>query len=379
MTTFVGIGCMSGSSLDGLDICCVEFTGDRHTDLWSYRLLAAETIPYTNVWTDRLSKAATLMGADLIKLHVDYGHFVGEMVSEFIQKKNLRSVQFVASHGHSVFHQPSEGFTFQLGDGETTSTHLNVPYVCDFRSKDISLGGEGAPLVPCGERFLYTSEHLCVNLGGISNIGIKGHYGYDISPCNILLNRLAKKADDSKSFDKDGEMARSGEVIPDLMQQLNNWSYYKEKPPKSLWRNQIDSDVFSLLENDKANVQDLLRTCTEHIASKIAEACVQAKGLLSSVSVPRILITGGGALNKFLMELITKKLDDAEFEVEKADEDTINFKEALIFAFLGLRCMLGEENVFHDITGSKRDTISGSIHRPMPGANSKTASLLGDR
>lgn len=239
---------MSGSSLDGLDICCVEFTGDRCSDLWGYRILAAETVPYTNDWSERLGKAGKLSGADLIKLHVDYGHFVGEMVSNFITKKDIKVVQYVSSHGHSVFHQPTDGFTFQLGDGETTSTHLNVPYVCDFRSKDVSFGGQGAPLVPCGERFLYANEHMCVNLGGISNIGIKGHYGYDISPCNILLNRLAQKADDELMFDVDGALARSGKILPHVLDQLNNLSYYKEPPPKSLWRNTIETEIFSLLE-----------------------------------------------------------------------------------------------------------------------------------
>lgn len=377
MATFVGIGCMSGSSLDGLDICCVEFTGDICSDLWGYRILCAETVQYTEEWAKRLRSASKLLGSELIKQHVEYGHFVGESVSQFIDKNSLSNVQFVASHGHSVFHQPADGFTFQLGDGQTTSTHLTVPFVCDFRSKDVSLGGQGAPLVPCGERFLFTNNDMCVNLGGIANIGVRGHQGYDISPCNILLNRLASQINGKMLFDKDGQLARSGKVVPRLLDKLNSLSYFEQSPPKSLWRDYIEKEVYPLLNKEQYKVEDLLRTCTEHVALKVAEACIDAKDLMpDNGRVPTVLFTGGGALNKFLMELIKDKLDEGEFEVEHADEDTINFKEALIFAFLGLRCLLGDENVFRDITGSKSDTISGSIHRPLPAGTVKPVSLL---
>lgn len=370
---------MSGSSLDGLDMCCVEFTGDVCSDLWGYRILCAQTVPYTAEWSAKLKNAAKLSGADLIKLHVEYGLFIGKNVSEFIENNNLENVQFVASHGHSVFHQPSDGFTFQLGDGQTTSTQLSVPFVCDFRSKDVCLGGQGAPLVPCGERFLFTNNEMCVNLGGIANIGIKGHKGYDISSCNIILNRLAAQKDSKLLFDKDGNIARSGKIVNEVLEGLNNLSYFKLPPPKSLWRDYIEKEIYPLLNVKENKVEDLLRTCTEHVAFKVAEACIKAKELVPNVSVPSVLFTGGGALNKFLLELIQEKLDGRGFEVEQADEDTINFKEALIFAFIGLRCLLGEENVFREITGSSSDTISGSIHRPLTSGAVKPISLLNKR
>lgn len=247
MSTFVGIGCMSGSSLDGLDICCVEFTGDVCSDLWGYRILSAETVPYTEAWIKTLKNASKLLGSDLIKLHVDYGHFVGKSVSDFIDKNSLTNIQFVASHGHSVFHQPADGFTFQLGDGQTTSTYLTVPFVCDFRSKDVCLGGQGAPLVPCGERFLFTNNDMCVNLGGIANIGVKGHQGYDISPCNIILNRLASQVNGKLLYDKDGQIAKSGKVVPQVLEKMNGLSYFDQLPPKSLWRNYIEKEIYPLL------------------------------------------------------------------------------------------------------------------------------------
>ena len=240
---------MSGSSLDGLDICCVEFTGDLQSDLWGFRINVAETVDYPDTWKQRLTNAHTLSGIDLFKLHVDYGHFIGQKVSEFISKHELEDkVQFISSHGHSVFHQPENGFTFQLGEGEVTSTYFRVPFVCNFRSKDVCIGGESAPLVPCGERFLFRNNDICVNLGGISNIGVNGTSGYDISPCNIVLNRIACRLDKSLLFDKDGDIARRGKIIPRMLEELESLAFYQKSPPKSLWKEYIDSHIFPFLE-----------------------------------------------------------------------------------------------------------------------------------
>lgn len=247
MSTYIGIGLMSGSSLDGLDICCVEFTGDVETDFWSYRIVNAETIAYSEEWTKTLRNASTLSGVELIKLHVDYGHFLGRAITNFINEHNLReTVQFAASHGHTVFHAPEQGYTFQLGDGETISSHLPFPLVSDFRTKDVALGGQGAPLVPGGEKYLFGTYDICINLGGIANIGIKGQKGFDICPCNIILNSLAQFKD-GMLYDKDGALARSGHVIKELLAELEDLPFYKEPPPKSLWKEWIEQHVFPLL------------------------------------------------------------------------------------------------------------------------------------
>ncbi len=246
MASYRGIGLMSGTSLDGLDICYVEFTGDVETDVWGYRIQKATTLPYSEDWRARLREATTLSGVDLIRLHFDYGHFIGQSIKNFIQKEDLK-VDFVASHGHTVFHQPERSFTFQLGDGETTSTYLPCPFVCNFRAKDLALGGQGAPLVPSGEKFLFNQTDLCINLGGIANIGKKGEMGYDICPCNIVLNRLAKQFDDQREFDKDGELATRGVVKDDLLEKLEDLEYYKEPPPKSLGTEWISQEILPLL------------------------------------------------------------------------------------------------------------------------------------
>ena len=260
MATYMGIGLMSGSSLDGLDICCAEFTGDVEADFWSYRIVKAETIMYPDEWLQRLRKAASLSGAELIKLHVDYGHFLGRSITTFIDDNELRdTVQFAASHGHSVFHAPEQGYTFQLGAGETVASHLPFPLVSDFRTKDVALGGQGAPLVPGGEKYLFGTYDICINLGGIANIGIKGQRGFDICPCNIILNSLAQFKG-GMLYDKDGSLARSGHVIKELLVTLENLSFYKEPPPKSLWKEWIEENVFPLLDVSMA-----ITFCFEHV------------------------------------------------------------------------------------------------------------------
>ena len=247
MATYSGIGLMSGTSVDGLDLCYVEFTGDISSDVWGYCIKKAVTVPYTEDWVTRLKQAPSLSGLDLIKLHVEYGHFVGECVSRFIDQEVIK-VDFVASHGHTVFHQPEKRFTFQLGCGETTSTHLRCPFVCNFRSKDVALGGQGAPLVPSGEKYLFRQSDLCINLGGIANIGLKGDKGYDICACNMVLNNLACKTGNGLGYDKDGKIAKGGHVQEELLSQLEALPYYSEPPPKSLAYEGISFDIYPLLD-----------------------------------------------------------------------------------------------------------------------------------
>ncbi|XP_071087262.1 anhydro-N-acetylmuramic acid kinase-like [Haliotis cracherodii] len=363
MASYKGIGVMSGTSLDGLDICYVEFTGDIETDVWGYRIERAVTVCYGEEWTDKLRRATKLAGVDLIKLHFDYGHFIGDAVKQFIEKERIK-VDFVSSHGHTIFHQPESSFTFQLGDGETTSTYLQCPFVCNFRAKDLALGGQGAPLVPSGEKFLFSHADLCINLGGIANVGQKGRKGFDICPCNIVLNKLAKQFDGAREYDVDGEIASRGVVKDSLLQQLECLEYYEEPPPKSLGIEWIDKEIFPLLDDKLYTVADMQRTFVEHITNRIAKACADCSQEVES-SEQTVLITGGGAFNKYLMNLLEGKLKQCGIKVQKTDDDTINFKEAMVFAFLGMRTLLGLDNVVSVVTGSRCDSVSGSIHRSV--------------
>ena len=237
---------MSGSSLDGLDLCCAEFTGDYSTDIWSHRILKTTTIQYDPDWLERLRTADEMSGRDMAKLHVDYGRYLGRTVEAFIAENQL-TPKYIASHGHTVFHQPENGFTFQLGDGETMTASLCVPLVTNFRNKDVALGGQGAPLVPVGESYLFSQYDMCLNLGGIANVSVND-IGFDISPCNMLLNYLASRHDHSLEFDKGGAIARRGRVVDELLHRLNDLPFYRQSPPKSLGKEWFERYIVPLLK-----------------------------------------------------------------------------------------------------------------------------------
>ena len=239
---------MSGTSVDGIDLCCVEFIGDEEADNWKYTVLCAETVPYSATWRKRLQTAHCCSGQDLAKLHVEYGHLIGEHVHRFMDEHlDIDDIRFVASHGHTVFHQPWNNFTFQLGDGETTAALIECPLVTNFRAKDVALGGQGAPLVHVGERHLFADCNVFLNLGGISNISVSGK-AFDIVPCNMLLNYLASKYDPEKQYDLDGDLAREGAVLADVLTKLNSLEYYSQPSPKSLSREWFETELVHHLD-----------------------------------------------------------------------------------------------------------------------------------
>lgn len=357
--------------MDGLDLCCVEFTGDRDTDVWGYRILKAVTLPYDANWTSRLAGARDLSGEALIRLHVEYGHLLGKLIKKFVDENKL-DVEFVASHGHTIFHNPALNYTFQLGDGETVSRYLDCPFVCNFRNKDVAYGGQGAPFVPCGEKYLFQAYDICINLGGIANIGINGKKGYDISPCNYVMNKLAALFDSSLTFDTDGRIAGQGQVLNNVLEKLDSLPYYSTSPPKSLGAEWIEENIFPILDRTSFKIPDLMRTFVEHVACKLADACASAQAPPDDQKSSRmmsILVTGGGAFNKTLVEAFRSKIAKLGMHLESPDKYTINFKEALVFAFLGLKCIFGECNIFRDVTGSESDSVSGSIHLPVSTAS----------
>jgi anhydro-N-acetylmuramic acid kinase len=256
-TVYYGIGLMSGSSLDGMDICAVKFwrSDDGLDEDWSYEITQARTEPYSSDWTDKLKSAETLPGDKLVQLHSAFGQYIGKLVCKFIKDFQLDGqIQFIASHGHTIFHQPENGFTLQLGDGEATASMLSVPLVCNFRSKDVALGGVGAPLVPVGEKFLFPKYRFCLNLGGIANITIDHNKAFDICPCNMLLNYLAEEYDPTLAYDAGGNLASKGKLLSELLQSLNSLPYYQQPPPKALGREWFQATVLPLLEKQLSQV-----------------------------------------------------------------------------------------------------------------------------
>ncbi|MBS1680251.1 MAG: anhydro-N-acetylmuramic acid kinase [Bacteroidetes bacterium] len=346
------IGLMSGTSLDGVDIAVGTFHYKKMK--WSFSVEAAKTFAYTQMWQEKLKTAHLLPGEQLLKLHVEYGEFLGQLCNQFIKKNRVNKIDLVASHGHTIFHQPKNGFTFQLGDGFTLHSATGLPVACDFRSQDVALGGEGAPLVPIGDTLLFPNYNACLNLGGIANVSFQNKnktIAFDICFCNLALNHLSAIA--NKKFDANGELAKSGTVDKSLLQSLQKiYSGYRTKRP-SLAREDFEKEVLQLLNNESISVADRLRTVCEAIAEEIAFAVPIKKN--------NVLLTGGGAHNRFLVQLLRLKLPQSNLTVP--DKIIVDFKEALVFAFLGVLRLRGEINVLKSVTGSKKDSCSGIFIR----------------
>lgn len=344
------LGLMSGTSLDGLDLAFCRFELVKGT--WHYRIVEAETIPYTRDWQQRLQMLDRLSAGDLALADVELGHLMGKLAKEFIDKHRLKP-GFISSHGQTIFHQPHLKWTTQIGNGAAIAAETGLPVVCDFRSTDVALGGQGAPLVPIGDRLLFPGFTFCLNLGGFANISFEhggNRIAYDICPVNMVLNTLAGKA--GKAFDDRGNLARSGTLLPGLLESLNQLPFYHQAPPKSLGKEWVEEYIRPLIPDPGSRIPDLLATFCEHIAIQVGKNT-------GTNGADRLLITGGGALNTYLVERIRHH---ATPQVALPDLQTIQFKEALIFAFLGLLRWRGEVNCLSSVTGASKDNIGGAIY-----------------
>lgn len=345
------IGLMSGTSLDGLDIAYCQLTYNK--EQWGYAITHAETISYSDKWNDALKTAHLKSTAQLLQLHHEYGHYLGNEVKKFVRRHKISQVDFVSSHGHTIFHQPDKGFTFQLGAGSSIAASAKLPVICDFRSSDVALGGQGAPLVPVGDQLLFGDYAQCLNLGGFANISYQKRgrrIAFDIAPVNIVFNALV--AQKGKAFDKDGEIARSGKVHIPLLKKLDAINFFKQEPPKSLGREWLEDKYLPILDKYDISMEDKLRTVCQNTAQQIAE-------VLDNGPKGKVLVTGGGAFNTYFIELI---LQNTSNTCVVPHTSLVNYKEALVFAFLGALRMRNEVNSLSSVTGASRDNIGGAVH-----------------
>ncbi|MCF6358383.1 MAG: anhydro-N-acetylmuramic acid kinase [Draconibacterium sp.] len=343
------IGTMSGTSLDGLDIAAVEF--DYKNEKWSFNLLSATTVSYSEKWLKKLKNAPSLSGEKLIELHSEYGSFTGANINEFISNTGFKP-NLIASHGHTIFHQPEKHFTLQIGNGAEIAAVTKTTTIADFRIGDIALGGQGAPLVPVGDKLLFNDFDYCLNLGGFANISFEKNgkrIAFDISPANFPLNFYAEKQ--GLLFDKNGELGKQGKLNIKLLSELNSLGFYKQNPPKSLGREWMEQVFYPVLTKYKISDSDIMRTIYEHIAIQIAKTS-SGKG--------KILITGGGAFNTFLIERIKFH---SLLEVVIPEQKIVNYKEALIFAFLGVLRIQNKINCYSSVTGASKDSSVGVIFK----------------
>ncbi len=356
MNSYHIIGLMSGTSLDGVDLAYCSFTLDKGN--WIYKILNTITVEYSEDWIIRLSAFQAASAAEFVASDHAYGNYLGQLVAGFVQKHQLKP-DFVSSHGHTIFHQPEKHISWQLGNGAYLAAAANLPVVCDFRTLDIALGGQGAPLVPIGNQLLFPDFDFCLNLGGIANISFahqNQRIAYDICACNMLLNTLANEL--NLPYDKNGETARSGKLQDGLLQELNDPAYFKTTFPKSLGKEWVDKNSLPTLQHCLLPIPDKLHTACHHIAFQISEAI---KTVGKTGKKPKMLVTGGGAFNTFLIELLQVNLAET-CEIVIPDPETVSFKEALIFAFLGLLRWRNEVNCLSSVTGAKTDNVGGAVY-----------------
>ncbi len=350
------IGLMSGSSLDGLDIAFVKL--EERSGIWRYEWIATDCIAYDDDWMARLRSASSLSVPEFLKLHTAYGHLTGKLIQEFLHRHAPNAaVDFIASHGHTAFHEPHNATTWQIGDGASIAAETGIPVISDLRSVDVAFGGQGAPIVPIGDKLLFGEYEYLLNLGGIANVSIQSKaIAFDICPCNQLLNYYAAKL--GKEYDEGGNFARSGNVDDVLQARLAVQEYYGLKPPKSL-ANEFSTDfILPEIENKGISPCDALATCVAHIVSRISS---EVQPFVTNGSSGKLLATGGGVFNTFLLERLRASLAACQIEVVVPERRLVQFKEALIMALIGVLRWRKEPNVLSSVTGAKRDSIGGAI------------------
>lgn len=343
-------GIMSGTSLDGLDLAYCAFPAKNLSD---FRIVHAKTISYPAKWQQSLREAELATGTTLAKMHFDYAKYVAQCIKDFHREAELEAPELLAFHGHTLFHRPDLGFTFQLGSGAALAAATGIAVASDFRSANVAIGGQGAPLVPIGDRDLFPHYGACLNLGGFANISYtaeKQLVAYDICPANMALNDWVSRI--QKTFDKNGHIAASGTVRRGLLNVLNSLQFYREPFPRSLGREWYLECFRPVAEQAALDVRDTLATLCEHIAMQIGTA-------IGTSGQADVLVTGGGAHNSFLMKRIRFH---SEASIEVPERTIVDFKEALVFAYLGLLRLNGVSNCLQSYTGASRELISGQIH-----------------
>ena len=346
------VGLMSGTSLDGLDIamCNLHINDGK----WTYSFIKTQTVEYALEWEQKLKNAFYLSGAELMQLHRDYGRWLGLQVNLFLDGVGEKP-DFIASHGHTIFHEPHNKMNFQLGDGAMLAATSGITVVSDFRSLDICLGGQGAPLVPVGDQLLFENYSACINLGGFANVSVLKdgeRIAWDICAVNFVLNKLAKQV--GRDYDEDGALGRRGVVIQSLLDELSKLEYYTRSAPKSLSQEWVEKELWPIIDKYFSEpVENIAHTFYQHVAEVIS--CE-----LEAAGDGSVLFSGGGVYNSYLMKLLQNKMTQS---IEIPDKNLIEYKEALVFALLGALRMQDEVNCWSSVTGASANSSSGVIHR----------------
>ena len=344
------IGVMSGTSLDGIDLVYVKFLKKEYS---FFEIIHTETVSYTKEWKQVLKQAILLSSKELLDLDVIYGKHLGSVLVNFISNYKITEIDFIASHGHTILHQPEEGITLQIGSGSEIAKITQQKVVSDFRTQDVNLGGQGAPLVPIGDELLFSKYDFCLNLGGFSNVSFKKEskrIAFDICPVNIVLNHYANKI--GLEYDENGSIASEGYLNRSLLEKLNTLAFYNKEAPKSLGLEWVQQEIFPLIDAIEEDISSVLRTFVAHIAIQISKIIKDSDS---------VLITGGGVFNSFLIQEIENY---SNIKIVQASDTLINYKEALIFALLGVLKVDNQINCLKSVTGAHKNHSSGVVCLP---------------
>jgi len=350
MESFDVIGLMSGTSLDGLDIAFCKFSYDTK---WHYDLIHADTIPYSSKLQHKLANLENESAINYALNHVDLGNLMGEEVKRFIERKKISHVDFIASHGHTIFHQPQNNLTSQIGCGAQIAAASGIETICDFRSKDVALGGQGAPLVPIGDNLLFSEYDYCLNLGGIANISFNENgkrISYDLAMANMANNYICKS--EGIAFDDRGKLAATGDFNQELFHDFNSIPFFSTPHPKSLGKEDFTTWFKPIIDKYNISNQDKLNTFAHHLVHQISNT-------IAGGTEKKVLITGGGTFNDFW---VSELKNNTKTQVIVPESNIIEYKEAIIFAFLGVLRKKGQVNCLASVTGAKEDSIGGSIY-----------------
>lgn len=352
------VGVMSGTSLDGIDLVHVEFNYQSNQERpWSFILKQCQTIPYSPQWVQTLKQAVDYSPEELEILNERYTVYLAGVIQDFILKHKLEALAGVCSHGHTILHRPDLGYTLQIGNLPILADLINQVVVCDFRTNDVALQGQGAPLVPIGDKLLFAQYQGCLNLGGFANISFLSKEGkmlaFDICAVNIVLNYLVSKI--GLAYDNHGDLARKGVVNQELLSKFNSLNFYSDKGPKSLGLEYVKQNIYPVLDNSNLSLEDMLCTFVEHIAMQVAH-------VLQDNNIENLLVSGGGFYNTFLIERLVFYAPNVV--LSQVESNIVEFKEAIIFGLLGVLALRKEINVLSSVTGATRDHCSGKIYYP---------------
>lgn len=355
---FYVVGVMSGTSLDGIDLCYVRF---EQAESWKFKVIDAKTVDYPKEWQELLQNAISYSPSKLAQINKDYTYFLSKVISDFIKQYPEPTIDAICSHGHTIYHQPNLGRTLQIGNLPILSNYLNQMVVCDFRTQDIRLGGQGAPLVPIGDALLFPQYDYCINLGGFANISYRKNLeriAFDICPVNIIMNHYTKTI--GLPYDSEGNVALKGTICFPLLDELNSLNFYASPYPKSLGLEWVQENIYPIIDSYELSVYCILRTVVEHCAFQISN-------VIKGSNLKNGLFTGGGVYNTFLINRIQSL---SNHEIVKASAEIIEFKEALIFGFLGVLKLKEIPNCLSSVTGASYDHSSGCVYFPKNNINS---------